>query len=159
MTFLLFGAYNAFGQQVCGFVEDAESGERLPYASVFSLDSKSGVTTNNFGYFSIKSNKGINQLQIRYTGYIDLLLTLPPFKDTTLVVKLISNNRIEEIKVVGKISKYGYSSGQIGRIEIPIKQLQTVPALFGEPDIMKILQLYPGIQSTKSGFSSLVVRQ
>lgn len=157
ITFLLSGVLQTFGQQVCGYVEDAESGERLPYANIIAPDHKSGVTSNNFGYFSIKLNNGKNQLLISYTGYEDVSLTIQSFKDTCLIVKMVTKNLLEEIQIVGR-KKNDFSATQIGRIEIPIKQLQAVPALFGEPDLMKVLQLLPGIQSTKAGFSSLVVR-
>ncbi|MEM8906572.1 MAG: TonB-dependent receptor plug domain-containing protein [Bacteroidota bacterium] len=159
--FWVGGSIGALGQNkmtISGFVSDADSGEKLISANVYDLKSKKGNSSNAYGFYSLTLPQDTVYLSISYTGYDDQLLVFYPTSDTTLHFALDANLELTEVEVVAKTSQAIERSSQMSTVDVPIAQIKQIPALFGEQDVLKALQLLPGVQSGGEGQSGLYVR-
>ena len=157
---LLLTAASAQAQRasVSGYVEDAESGERLIGATVYDIQARDGAATNRFGFFTLGLPVGERTLEVRSVGFQTDTLRLTLTRDTTLTIRLAPGQTLRDVLVedsrVGRIEE----STRTGVIDIPVATLARLPALGGEVDLFKVLQLLPGVQSGVEGSSGLHVR-
>lgn len=152
-------AVSAQRATVCGYVSDAESGERLIGATVYDTISRLGTVTNNAGFYSLTLPTGTHVLRAGYVGFQgigDKSIELQT--DTLCHFLLRSSTQIEEVTVVGHQSLSGPESVQMSVIEVPIQQIKSIPMIAGEVDVLKALQLLPGVQSGSEGSAGLYVR-
>ena len=138
-----------------GFITDARSGETLIGAGV--LSGQDGAAANEFGYYTLTLPAGRHQLQIAYIGYDTATLELDLQRDTTINFALQGNSELDAARIVAR-KDAGIQSAYLGSLEVPLVQIQNTPALFGEADVVKTLQLLPGVQGGIEGFSGLYVR-
>ena len=144
---------------VSGYVVDIQTGERLIGATVLDLQSGVGVTTNVNGFYSLTIPADTVQLRASYVGYEAVSSSMFVLKTDTLVeIALTSSNVLEELTVEGTYSVSGTQSVQMSAVEIPISQIKGIPAIGGEVDILKVIQLLPGVQSGSEGSAGLYVR-
>ena len=144
---------------VCGYITDAESGERLIGATVFDTVSHLGTVTNHAGFYSLTLPKGEHVLRANYVGFrTSDSHTLTLTSDTLCNFPLHSATIIEEVTVVGQRSVSGPEAVQMSAIEVPVSQIKAIPMIAGEVDILKALQLLPGVQSGSEGSAGLYVR-
>ena len=142
---------------VSGYVSDNESGERLIGANVFDKKTKKGTVTNSFGFYSLRLTKSDTIiLSVSYIGYKKKEIIVKKNESKTLNISLVQGNQIKEVKVTAKLNIE--DRAEIGVISLPINKIKELPAIGGEPDIMKALQLMPGVQSGNEGSSGLYVR-
>jgi len=142
-----------------GYVTDEQSNERLIGAAVLDTLSHQGSVTNTAGFYTLTLPAGRHVLQACYVGHhpsAPIVLDLQ--KDTLISMTLQSNTRLEEVTVVGHQSISGPQSAQMSAIEIPISQIKGIPAIGGEVDILKAIQLLPGVQSGSEGTTGIYVR-
>lgn len=144
--------------QVNGFVKDLKSAEGLINAHVIEVNSGKGVITNSYGYFSLTVTGSIVLLNISYVGYQTKNLQLVLHNDTSLNIEMESRNEVDEVKITAKTGKIHSLKRTTGNMFLTGKELESVPGLFGERDIMKSLQLMPGIQQGRDGTSGIFVR-
>ncbi|MEQ8412976.1 MAG: TonB-dependent receptor [Imperialibacter sp.] len=148
----------AFAQSntISGYVRDRETGESLIGANVFDKSTLKGTTTNHFGYYTLPLSYSEVHLVFSYVGYlpIDTLITLKG--NVELSIRLVPQSMLDEIVVTAEEDLVDMP--QMSRIGIPVDQIKSLPALAGEVDIFKALQLMPGIQSGSEGSSGLYVR-
>ncbi|MDZ7934692.1 MAG: TonB-dependent receptor, partial [Emticicia sp.] len=143
---------------VSGKISDKATGEVLPYVSVFLPDITRGVQSNQYGFYSVSLNKGVYKIKYSNIGYDEKLIEISLKKDTIINVGLeIANNYLNEVEV-NAIKKSTVDESAIGTINIPIERLKSVPAIFGEVDILKALALTPGVSSSSEGSAGLIVR-
>ena len=140
-----------------GYIEDGSSGEKLPGANVYNELSYTGTSTNMYGYFSITLPEGNNKLVVSYVGYKRYEQDIKLNSDTTIHIKVSPVIEIEEVRIEGTRSEFNTRS-QLSVIKVSAKEVNKIPALLGETDVLKSLQLLPGVQSGMEGFSGLVVR-
>ena len=138
-----------------GYVTDAVSGETLIGAGV--LSGQTGAATNEFGFYSLTLPAGRHQLKAAYIGYDAASLELDLQRDTTINFTLQGNSELDAARIVAR-KDAGLQSVYLGSLEVPLTQIQNMPALFGEADVIKSLQLLPGVQGGMEGFSGLYVR-
>lgn len=141
-----------------GYVEDAESGERLPGATVSVSELGIGVVTNQYGFYSLRVRHDSLTLAFSYLGYESVrhILSLPV--DTTLHVTLVPRViGLGEIEVIAQSDSLAYPL-RLSRHAVSVEQIKTMPVLLGEVDIMKSMQLLPGVQSGAEGKSGMYVR-
>ena len=138
-----------------GFITDARSGETLIGAGV--LSGQDGAAANEFGYYTLTLPAGRHHLQIAYIGYDTATLELDLQRDTTINFALQGNSELDAARIVAR-KDAGLQSAYLGSLEVPLVQIQNTPALFGEADVVKTLQLLPGVQGGIEGFSGLYVR-
>ncbi len=150
---------NAQNCTVNGYVSDAGSAERLIGAAVMDTLSRQGAVTNTAGFFTLTLPKGRHVLQAFYVGHHPSKPVILDLQSDTLVsIILQSNTRLEEVTVVGHQSISGPQSAQMSAIEVPISQIKGIPSLGGESDILKAIQLLPGVQSGSEGTTGIYVR-
>ncbi len=143
---------------ISGYIEDAASGEKLIAATILEKNSLKGTTTNNFGFYSFTIESGTLELEISYIGYEKKLVTIDLQKNTVKNISLQSSVTLKTIEIVEKRTKDIEDDSQMSKIEVPIEQIKKIPALMGEVDVLKTLQLLPGVQSGVEGQSGLYVR-
>lgn len=138
---------------ISGFVYDSQSYERLIYATATELKSNYSCSTNDQGFFSIKIKKGLTNIRVSFVGYNSDTFLLNLSKDTLLICYLKSNSNIEEVTITNQESRISHNGSTV-----QAKLLSKLPVLVGEPDMMKSLQLLPGIQSVSEGQSGFSVK-
>jgi hypothetical protein len=143
---------------ISGYIKSAEDGEILIGASVYDSKKLLGTASNNFGYYSITLPKGDVFLNSSFVGYKIHKQRLQLTKDTVVNIHLLSQSLLEEVPVIGLLTPEGINSTRTGTINIPVKQIQKVPSFLGEVDVIKTLQLLPGINGGNEGLSGLYVR-
>ncbi len=146
---------------VSGYITDQSSGETLIGAGVLVEGSgkkvRTGAVTNAYGYYTLTIPKGKTSLQYSYVGYESVVLDMDLLRDTTLNVVLKPSAEIREATVVAQ-KDAGIQSTYLGAIDIPLVHIQKTPVLFGEADVLKAIQLMPGVQGGNEGFTGLYVR-
>ena len=144
---------------VSGYVEDASSSERLPGAAVYAPDRDAGTTTNRYGFFSLTLPRGTHRLAFRYVGYQPRLDTLALRRDTMLTVALApARLEGEAVVVEAERGERIEESTRMSTIGVPVEQIESLPALAGEVDVLKALQLLPGVKGGQEATSGLYVR-
>jgi len=161
LLFCLFFVFHFTQAQqyiISGFVEDSVSGEALIHASVVNGMTKTGIATNDYGFFSISSKTNNIQLEISYVGYKKQIIAINNLKkDTTIKVHLSPAIELNEIVVVGNKPEK-VNSSQVSLSKIDIKKAALLPVMAGENDLVKTIQLLPGVQSGTEGTGGLQVR-
>jgi TonB dependent receptor/TonB-dependent Receptor Plug Domain/CarboxypepD_reg-like domain len=142
---------------VSGYIEDAASSEKLISAIVYAPKLAIGEETNNYGFFSLNLPKGEQKLTVTYVGYQPLEMTLNLRGDTSLTFKLIPLE-LETVTISAKKQDRIENKVQMSQMTVPIEQIKKLPALLGEVDILKALQLLPGVKSGGEGQNGLYVR-
>ena len=161
--FALFLSGFCFGQNqvtISGFVREAGSQEQLPGVNVYVPGTPYGVVTNTYGFYSL-TMPASDTLRLHYSfvGYEKTVKELNFNKNIEVNVLLSSVNQLEEVTVSARRQEdYESRSSQMSTIEIPISQIKKVPAFFGEKDVLKVLQLMPGVQKGTEGQTGLYVR-
>ncbi|GHT18034.1 TonB-dependent receptor [Bacteroidia bacterium] len=160
--FLIFNVLSAStaaqNVTVSGYITDAENGETLISAAVFEQNSKKGTVSNVYGFYSITLPADDVALNFSYVGYAGQEVKFRLRNDTAINIKLFHSIDLQEVTVTGKRSEIGVRGSQMSAIEVPVAQIQTVPAIFGETDVIKALQLLPGVQSGTEGTAGFYVR-
>jgi hypothetical protein len=142
-----------------GTIKDQGSGESLIGASIFNLKSLQGTTSNTYGFYSFTMpGKDSVNLRISYVGYQPIVLKFLPAKDTTINISILNTNVLEEVVIQATQDEAIQNSTRMGSIDVPIENIKSLPALFGEIDVLKVIQLLPGVQSGSEGSSGLYVR-
>lgn len=144
---------------ISGYVLDIQTGERLIGATVVDKRSGIGTVTNVNGFYSLTLPSAEVLLQASYVGYDEgdsLSFTLRA--DTLVELSLVSTNVLAEVVVEGAQSVSGVQSVQMSAVEVPISQIKGIPAIGGEVDVLKAIQLLPGVQSGSEGSAGLYVR-
>jgi hypothetical protein len=142
---------------ISGHIEDAATGERLAGAAVYDVQmTQFGSMSNNYGFYSLTVPKKEINLNVSYIGYETQSLNFLLSKDTTIHFRLEQNNQIEEVEIIG--TKTEAEKTEIGKIEVPINIIRGIPALLGEVDVLKAIQLLPGVQSGTEGTGGFYVR-
>lgn len=142
---------------VSGFIYDAESREHLINATVFEPKAGTGAVTNVYGYYSLPLAEGEHEIVFSYIGYRTEVRKLRLRGDTALNIYLTPNLKLEEVVVVGSGSEAA-NTALTGKIDIPMKIIKAMPALLGEADVMKTIQMLPGVQGGTDGSAGLYVR-
>ncbi|MFN4233659.1 MAG: TonB-dependent receptor [Bacteroidia bacterium] len=144
---------------VSGYIEDARSAEKLIGANVYDKSSYKGTSTNVYGFFSITLPSDSFELIFSYVGYQPQILKFNLFKDTIITIRLNPAIQLKEVEVSAeKLSEKIQERSQMSMIEIPMEQIKSLPVLLGERDVLKVIQLLPGVQSGGEGTSGLYVR-
>ena len=158
---LLFAlAFESFSKNytISGYIADAKTGETLISASVYDSKSGKGAVSNVYGFYSLTIPEGEVNIRFSYVGYASQQIEFNLSHDTTIQMRLQPANELQEVTIIGHQTELGVRGSQMSAIEIPITQIKMVPTLFGEADILKALQLLPGVQAGTEGAAGLYVR-
>ncbi len=143
---------------ISGYVTDAKSQETLLGASVYETATMKGSVTNNFGYYTLKLSEGQVKLKASFVGFESYETAFDLKNDTVINIALAQSLQLSEVTVTGKAIDNHVKGAQMSTIELPVTQLKKVPAMFGETDVIKALQLLPGVQSGTEGSAGMYVR-
>jgi hypothetical protein len=164
LTIFLFVANTSFTQStsqtytLSGYVTDAKSGESIFGAKVFIPSIKKGALTNNYGFYSLTVPSGKYVVEFRLSGVQTKKKEITLNSDVRYDMELgESIQDIDEIKVVANADQ-NTNSTQLGSHELDIDEIKTLPAFMGEVDIIKTIQLLPGVSSAAEGGQGFYVR-
>ncbi len=144
---------------ISGYVRDASSNEELIGASVVIKGKQMGVITNKYGFYSITLAKGNVELEISYLGFKTIVKKLILDKDINLNVKLEADSyTTQEVVVSAQKTDENVRSKELSIVKMPIERIKELPVIFGETDILKSIQLLPGVQSGGEGSAGFYVR-
>lgn len=143
---------------ISGYVTDGRSQETLLGASVYEASTMKGSVTNNFGYYTLKLTEGQVDFRASFVGYDPYQARFELKNDTVINIALAQSNQLNEVTVTARAIESNVKGTQMSTIELPVLQLKKVPALFGETDVIKALQLLPGVQSGTEGSAGMYVR-
>jgi hypothetical protein len=145
---------------VSGTISDGDSGETLIGATVYAPTSGSGATTNEYGFYSltIPAGKDSVAIEFSYVGFQSVEKKILPLKNILLNIKLNTGIQLTEVVVKANSYEEQIRSTEMSVEEITTKEVKVIPALLGETDILKTIQLKPGIPSGSEGTTGLYVR-
>jgi len=143
---------------ISGYITDQKTGETLISASVFDNLTKKGAISNNFGFYSLTLPAGTVDLSFSYVGYQKEIQKFYLTKDTVIHIQMKGVNELSEVTITGGRKELGVQGSQMGAIEIPVGQIKSIPTLFGETDVLKALQLLPGVKAGTEGSAGIYVR-
>lgn len=143
---------------ISGFVQDSISGETLINATVINGLTQKGISTNEYGFFSISANTNNILLEISYVGYQKQSISFVKLKsDTNINVHLSPDTKLDEVIVFGEKNE-NLRSSQVSMAKIDVKKVAFLPVLAGETDLVKSIQLLPGVQSGTEGTGGMQIR-
>jgi hypothetical protein len=158
----LFTSFFCFSQNkytISGYVKDSSTGEYLLGANVYVKENLKGTVTNIYGFFSLTLEKGNYTLTASYIGYNDFSQTINLDKDIRSNIDLNpAAITTKEVVIIGEKSDQNVQDAQMGKIEMDIEKVKALPAFLGEVDVLKTIQLLPGVQSAGDGNSGFYVR-
>ncbi len=147
------------GATISGFIKDASTGEFLPGATVFVVDLGKGSVSNAYGFYSLTLPFGEHEIRYSFIGYADYDINVQMSKDTTLNIELTpSSQALDEVEVRGEAVNENVTSSQMSVNTITSKTIREIPAFMGEVDLIKALQLLPGVKFVAEGTSGFSVR-
>jgi hypothetical protein len=163
--FFSFAIFNqSFAQEkqkftISGYVKDASNGEYTIGASVYIKELLKGGATNQYGFYSITLEKGDYTLITSYVGYENFVKQIKLDKDVRLNIELnLTSVTTKLIEVTSEKTDKNVSSTNVGSIKLDMEEIKKLPAFLGEVDILKTIQLLPGVKSSGDGNSGFYVR-
>ncbi|GEO06977.1 TonB-dependent receptor [Adhaeribacter aerolatus] len=145
---------------ISGYVREKGSQESLIGVSVYRPGTSVGTASNTYGFYSLTLPAADSvELAFSYVGYRPEIRRIKLRQNTELNIELEPNAVLQEVKIVGTEQREKVSEAvQMSNIEVPVAQIKNIPALLGEKDVMKVLQLMPGVQKGSEGNSGIYVR-
>ena len=144
---------------VSGYVKDAENGESLIGATVSVKNLKSGTATNLYGFFSISLKPGDYVLEFSYIGYAPISKKVELTKSISLTVELLPmQKQLEEVVITTERPDANVRKAEMSVAKLDMKTIKKVPAFMGEVDVIKVIQMLPGVIPTAEGTSGYSVR-
>jgi hypothetical protein len=159
-VFLLLLSVASHAQKftISGYLKDAETGESLIGAAIFHPKTSSGSTANVHGFYSLTLASDSVSLLYSYVGYQPILVKFFLRRDTVINIHLQSATLLNEVIVLSTKADEIHETTKMSSLTIPVEQIKALPAFMGETDILKVLQLMPGVQSGNEGSTGLYVR-
>lgn len=153
LSFQSLQAQNRF--TISGYITEKGSKENLPGVTVYIPKSKAGTTTNNYGFYSITLPKDSVEVVFSYVGFQAKKISFYLDKNISFNVEM-GAVELEEVVVTAEQKVSGET--QMSTVDIPIEQIKQIPALMGEKDVLKVIQLMPGVQKGSEGSAGIYVR-
>ncbi len=155
-------ARNSFAQKkytISGYIKDAESGETIIAANIAVKGKSSGIISNQYGFWSVTIAEGSYQIITSHVGYKPAIISLKLVADTTINISLLNGISLsDEVVVTATKRENNLKAAQMGKITLPIGQIKAVPAFLGEVDLLKVVQLLPGVRNAGEGSAGIYVR-
>jgi hypothetical protein len=159
---LLFGTTLLLAQSkytVSGTVKQESSGETLIGVTVMVVEKPTtGVTTNEYGFYSVSLPKGNYTLRFSYVGYKQKLVPIALNSNTTVSINMSDGSSLQEVVISSKKDNDNLTKATMGTEVLSMKEISKVPVVFGEKDLVKTIQLLPGVKSNGEGSNGFSVR-
>ncbi|HRP89036.1 MAG TPA: TonB-dependent receptor [Edaphocola sp.] len=145
---------------ISGYIKEKGSKESLPGAALYVKETDNGAVTNDYGFYSYSLQPGKYTLSYSFMGYKNTEFHVNLQKDTTINIDLkeIASQELNEVVISSERADRNVSSTQMGSISLSTEKIKKLPVVFGESDILKAIQLLPGVQSAGEGQSGFYVR-
>ncbi|PKO99903.1 MAG: hypothetical protein CVU14_07620 [Bacteroidetes bacterium HGW-Bacteroidetes-9] len=144
---------------ISGSIKDKQTGEELIGATIYIREIKTGTTTNVYGFYSISLNPGQYNILYSFVGYASVEKSIELKENQTLNIDLQTREQqLKEVVITGERPDENIRKPEMSVIKMDIKSINKIPALMGEVDIIKAIQMLPGVQSTSEGSSGFSVR-
>lgn len=144
---------------ISGYIRDASNGETLLGSTVFIEPNGRGAVSNIYGFYSLRLDAGNYNFRYSYIGYESVSIPVSVRKDTTINISLKPLEQLlKEVVVRGERMNEDLGKAQMSVNKLDIKSIRQIPALMGEVDLIKAIQLLPGVQATAEGGSGFSVR-
>ncbi|WP_108803608.1 TonB-dependent receptor [Aquimarina sp. Aq107] len=162
IVYLLFlCTLGTIGQEqftISGYIKDVSSGEKLLGVNII-IDNSIGTTTNDYGFYSINIEKGTHQIEISYLGYKTILKEIQITNNQKIDFDLTEElAQLDEIIISSNNTRKKIESTEMSVISLQGETIKKMPAILGEPDVLKSLQLLPGVSSVNEASSGFNVR-
>lgn len=161
ILFALLLAFSSSAQNftISGTIKEKKTGELAIGATIYIKELKKGTATNNYGFYSITVPKGHYTLICMYLGYNTYTDSFDLSANKTLDIALTQTGvEMQEVVVSGERPDVNVKSSQMGQVTLDMKQIKRLPAFMGEVDILKTIQLLPGVKSAGDGQTGFYVR-
>jgi len=144
---------------ISGYVKDASTGEFLIGANVYIKETLKGTTTNRYGFFSLTHVEGNCHFVVSFIGYSKYEKVINLNKNYQINVSLKLNAILtKEVVITGEKEDKNTQNTKVGTFELPIEKVKALPAFMGEVDVLKTIQLAPGVQSAGEGNTGFYIR-
>ena len=155
----LFSAESSGKFTVSGYVRDAANGEALIAANVIIEELGTGTATNEYGFYALSLEPGTYTLIFSYVGYATEYRTIILNEDMVLSMELQELlQQLEEVTIRSQRDNANITKLETGSTSLSIQSIRKIPSLLGEVDVIKAIQLLPGVQFTSEGSSGFSVR-
>jgi hypothetical protein len=163
LSFVYFSFFFSAGAQekftVSGSVNSQRTGEKLIGITARVAGTGIGTTSNEYGFYSLTLPKGKWNIEFSGSAHQQQIITVPVVKDTMVDVWLADKEvQLQDVVVVARPTSRSISSPQMGMEKLSISDIKHLPVLLGERDVLKSIQLLPGIKSAGEGGSGFFVR-
>lgn len=143
---------------ISGYIKDARNGETLIGATVALKNNAKGISSNQFGFFSITLTEGKYELVGSYVGFQPLSIPIKLDSDKNINFDLSPREALTEVIVSSNKRDANVKNAQMGKFVLPIEQIKAIPAFLGEADLLKTIQLLPGVRNAGEGSAGIYVR-
>lgn len=157
---LFLGSFSLIAQEkytLSGYLKDEANGEALVGANIYIPVIKQGTAANLYGFFSLTLPKDTYEIVITYVGFQSQAIKLFLDKNTDLNLTLSNTKNLKEVEISAEKTDKIHDKTQMSTINIPMEQIDRLPTFMGERDLVKIVQLLPGVKSSE-GSSGMYVR-
>lgn len=142
-----------------GYVKDSLTGETLIGANINAKEDSRGVTSNQYGFYSITLRKGSYQLVCSFVGYQTKEFHINLNSNQQQNILLLSKSAIvSDVTVISRKRDNNVKAAQMGKMDLSVAQAKALPAFLGEVDVLKTLQLLPGVRNAGEGNAGFYVR-
>jgi hypothetical protein len=142
-----------------GYVRDSLTGETIIGSTVTVVGSNRSLLTNNYGFFSVTLPAGDYDVLFSHVSYETVSRRLSLRSDQTFTISLLPKSAaLQEVVVFNKRKDGNVKNAQMGKLDLSMNQIRSIPAFLGEVDILKAIQLLPGVQSAGEGNAGFYVR-
>jgi hypothetical protein len=144
---------------VSGYAKDAKNGEALIGVTVYKKNSQIGTSTNEYGFYSLTLPKGQDTIVFSFVGYKTVIKPVNLTSNLTVSTEIAEEGKeLEEVVISSEREDKNIKSMEMSVAKLDIKQIQKMPALLGEVDVIKSIQLLPGVTTVGEGASGFNVR-
>ena len=158
---VLLAGFPAAAQKavLSGYVKEASSGEPLLGAVVFTEDLSVGVSTNNSGFYSLQVDRKKQVIKCSYAGYVTAEVTVDPAVSLKYDFALEEDRAVlDAATVFSKSKREQLTLPQLGKETVSGDIIRKLPALMGEADVIRVIQMMPGVQTPSEGSTGFSVR-
>jgi len=158
----LISTISIFGQEkfvIDGYVKDSKNGESIIGATVYKQNSNIGATSNEYGFYALTLPKGQHVIVVSLIGYKTFTFSIDLQKSITKTFELTEEGtNLEEVVISAEAEDKNVKSVEMSVAKLDIKQINKIPALLGEVDVIRAIQLLPGVTTVGEGASGFNVR-
>ena len=157
---LSFIPFSSFGQKasLSGYMRDSASGESLISGTIYIKEAAIGVQTNAYGFYSISVKPGTYTVVFSYVGFSSETHKIDIDSNQVFNIAMRNAATMKEVEIVSTRKDANVKNTEMGTVTLSMSKIKKLPVVFGEVDILKTLQLLPGVQSAGDGNAGFYVR-